>query len=71
LGKCGTEEVSLEFRFERAEAGQASDGGWERIEKCSCVRPRKENDLSPYDVKRAWGTRREVVLENLNDLAGV
>jgi hypothetical protein len=35
------------------------------------VGPRKEEDLSPYDASRARGTRREVVLEDLKDRAGV
>ena len=35
------------------------------------VGPRKEKDLWPYDTRRAWGTRREVVLEELKDRAGV
>jgi hypothetical protein len=35
------------------------------------VGPRKEKDLSPYDARRARGTRREVVLLELKDLAGV
>jgi hypothetical protein len=35
------------------------------------VGPRKEKDLSPYDARRARGTGREVMLEDLKDLAGV
>ncbi|EFX63151.1 hypothetical protein DAPPUDRAFT_119487 [Daphnia pulex] len=35
------------------------------------VGPRKEKDLSPYVERRARGTRREVVLEDLKDRAGV
>jgi hypothetical protein len=35
------------------------------------VGPRKEKDLSPYDARRARGTRREVVQEDLKDRAGV
>jgi hypothetical protein len=34
------------------------------------VGPKKEKDLSPYDARRARGTRREVVLEDLMDLMG-
>jgi hypothetical protein len=33
--------------------------------------PRNENDLAPYDTKRAQGIEREVVLVNLKDRAGV
>lgn len=33
IGKRVAEEVCLYFLCEGAEAGQISDGGWERIEK--------------------------------------
>jgi hypothetical protein len=35
------------------------------------VGPRNENDLAPYDTKRARGIEREVVLVDLKDRAGV
>ena len=35
------------------------------------VGPRNENDLAPYDTKRAQGIEREVVLVDLKDRAGV
>jgi hypothetical protein len=69
LGKRVTKEVGLEFCFDGAEAGRVSDGGWERIEKSS--KPRNENDLAPYDTKRARGIEREVVLVDLKDLVGL
>ena len=69
LGKCDTEKVGL-YSFDLKEQSVVElvmVGGRE----LRSVGPRKEKDLSPYDARRARGTRREVVQEDLKDRAGV